>query len=409
MVPIVRVGKLTLNRNPDNFFAETEQVAFHIGHVVPGIDFTNDPLLQGRLFSYTDTQLIRLGGPNFHEIPINRPLAPAVNNQRDGFMRQTINPGRVSYEPNSLGDNEPSQVPERSGGYVTIPEPLEGRKVRLRGASFFDHYSQARMFFMSQSEPERQHIVKALRFELGKVQTEAVRERMVLHLAQIDARLATDVGMGLGVKVPQKAVPPANLSVPADGDAKEFQHRELADRTVLSESLSMTKSVPGSIATRKVAILVAEGFDGQGVAAVVAALSAEGATGQLVGPALGPLGADDGTTAEPKFSILTAKSVLFDAVFVAGGEEAAKWAQETDAIEFVKDAYKHCKAVAAAGEGVTLLEEADIPVGGAADPDPADAATIVAAKVTRSLTRRLVTAMAQHRLWTREPELHLPL
>ncbi|MEO6208092.1 MAG: catalase, partial [Candidatus Limnocylindrales bacterium] len=156
LVPVQRVGRLTLNRNPDNFFAETEQVAMHIGNVVPGIDFSNDPLLQGRLFSYTDTQLIRLGGPNFHEIPINRPIAPAHNNQRDGHMRQDIDRGRVSYSPNSLGGDAPEQVAAAAGGFVTVPEPTVGIKIRARGSSFFDHYSQARMFFLSQSQPERQ-------------------------------------------------------------------------------------------------------------------------------------------------------------------------------------------------------------------------------------------------------------
>ncbi|MEJ7697210.1 MAG: catalase [Candidatus Limnocylindrales bacterium] len=175
LVPVQRVGKMTLNRNPDNFFAETEQVAFHIGNVVPGIDFSNDPLLQGRLFSYTDTQLIRLGGPNFHEIPINRPIAPMHNNQRDGHMRQQIDRGQVSYQPNSLGDNDPAQAPRAAGGYVTYPQATEGTKVRARGESFFDHYSQARMFFRSQSQPEQQHLIKALRFELGKVETPAIR------------------------------------------------------------------------------------------------------------------------------------------------------------------------------------------------------------------------------------------
>jgi catalase len=409
LVPVQRVGKLTLNRNPDNFFAETEQVAFHIGHVVPGIDFTNDPLLQGRLFSYTDTQLIRLGGPNFHEIPINRPLAPAVNNQRDGFMRHTINAGRVSYAPNSLADNKPAQVPERAGGYVTFPQPVEGRKERVRGESFFDHYSQARMFFMSQSEPERQHIIKALRFELGKVQTETVRERMVLHLAQIDARLATDVAGGLGLTVPKNAPAPPNFSVPATGTSKNFQHRKLTDRDAASPALSMKTSVPGPIATRKVAILVANGYDAKGVAAMLTALVKEGATGHLVGPRLGPLAADDGQTSTPKFSILTSKSVLFDAVYVAGGTEAAAWTQEADAIEFVKDAYKHCKAIAATGEGLMLLEAADIPIGEPDSGDPADDATIVAGKMSPTIARRLTAAMAQHRLWTREPELHFPL
>ena len=408
-VPVQRVGRLTLNRNPDNFFAETEQVAFHIGNVVPGIDFTNDPLLQGRLFSYTDTQLIRLGGPNFHEIPINRATAPTHNNQRDGFMRHTINPGRVSYQPNSLADNMPAQASEAAGGYVTHPEAVEGGKVRQRGESFFDHYSQARMFFASQSEPEQQHLIKALRFELGKVQTAAVRERMVGHLAQIDARLATQVAKGLGLEVPAKAPPPPNMSVPADGDNEAFQHRPLADPSFVSPVLSMTTHVPGPIATRKVAILVADEFDGAGVATVVKALAAEGATAHLVAPDLGDLAADDGKTFTPMSSILTTSSVLFDAVYVAGGEGAGRWTQEADAVEFVKDAYKHCKAVAASGEGLLLLVASQIPVGGPDDPDPADDATIVAGKVSRGFARRLVDAMRGHRLWTREPELHLPL
>jgi catalase len=409
LVPVQRVGKLTLNRNPDNFFAETEQVAFHIGNVVPGIDFTNDPLLQGRLFSYTDTQLIRLGGPNFHEIPINRATAPTHNNQRDGFMRQTINPGQVSYEPNSLGGNLPAQVAQRAGGYVTFPEGTEGAKVRERGASFFDHYSQARMFFQSQSEPERQHLIKALRFELGKVQTPAIRERMVGHLAQIDATLAALVAKGIGLEVPSKQAAPPNMSVPADGDPADFQHRTLADRDLVSQALSMTTYIPGPITTRKVAILVANGFDGVGVAAIVKALAAEGATGHLIGPDLGALVTDDGKAFTPEFSILTASSVLFDAIYVAGGKGAPTWASEADAVEFVKDAFKHCKAVAASGEGVQLLEAAHIPVGAPEDPDPADAATIVGGKVSRGFAQRLVAAMAGHRLWTREPELHLPL
>jgi len=271
LVPVQRVGKLTLNRNPDTFFAETEQVAFHIGNVVPGIDFSNDPLLQGRLFSYTDTQLIRLGGPNFHEIPINRPIAPMHNNQRDGHMRQEINRGRVSYQPNSIGDNFPAQAPAAAGGYVTHPEAVNGNKVRARGESFFDHYSQARMFYRSQSEPERQHMIKALRFELGKVETVAIRERMVQHLAQVDATLAAGVAKGLGLEVPTSLVAPQNMSVPADGDPQAHQHRTLTDRDLVSPALSMMSHVPGPIATRKVAILVAHQFDNAGVAAVMKA------------------------------------------------------------------------------------------------------------------------------------------
>jgi catalase len=377
---------------------------------VPGIDFTNDPLLQGRLFSYTDTQLLRLGGPNFHEIPINRPIAPAHNNQRDGFMRQEINRGRVSYQPNSLGDNFPAQARRAAGGYVTFPEPTTGAKVRERGASFFDHYSQARMFFHSQSEPEKQHLIKALRFELGKVETPAIRERMVGHLAQVDATLATAVAKGLGIKPPPaRKAPPPNLSVPADGDPEAFQHRQLVDRDIVSPALSMAGYVPGPIATRKVAILVAPQFDGEGVASMIRALRAEGALGLLVAPELGDIKADNGETFTPPFSILTTSSVLFDAVYVAGGEQAAQWALEADAVDFVREAFKHCKAICATGEGVGLLEAAYVPVGGTDDPNPADDATIVAPKVSRAVTQGFIDAMAGHRLWTREPELHLPL
>ena len=409
LVPVQRVGKLTLDRNPDNFFAETEQVAFHIGNVVPGIGFSNDPLLQGRLFSYTDTQLIRLGGPNFHEIPINRATAPTHNNQRDGFMRQQINPGRVSYQPNSLGDNQPAQATSAAGGYVTHVEPVEGSKVRTRGDSFFDHYSQARMFFHSQSEPEKQHIVKAFRFELGKVETPAIRERMVLHLAQVDSGLATDVAKGLGIEIPANAPAPPNLSVSADGDPAARQHRTLLDRELASPALSMAAQVPAPIASRKVAVLVAPGFDSAGVGALTRMLTTGGATAHLVGPRLGGLVGDDGKTVRPEFSILTTASVLFDAVYVAGGEQAGKWAGESDAVDFVRDAFKHCKPLAASGEGVKLLEAARVPVGGADDADPADDATIVAQRMTRAVAERFVAALAGHRLWTREPELHLPL
>ena len=409
LVPVRRVGRLTLNRNPDNFFAETEQVAFHIGHVVPGIDFTNDPLLQGRLFSYTDTQLIRLGGPNFHEIPINRSVAQVRNNQRDGFMRQTVDRGRTSYEPNSIAANFPLQVPEAEGGYVTFPQALEGTKVRARGTSFHDHYGQARMFFRSQSEPEQQHIVKALRFELGKVESHAIRERMVDHLVQIDTSLAKLVAKGLGIPVSADAPAPPNLGVGADIDPAEQGHRPLVDRDLVSAALSMAGSVPGPIATRKVAILVTPDGDGAGVRALARGLQAKGAIPIYIAPELGPLGLDNGTVLQPQFSILTASSVLFDAVFVAGGELAEMWDNEADAIEFVKDAFKHCKAIGASGTGVELLRAARIPVGPADSADAADDATIVAPKTTAATVASLIEAMSNHRRWQREAEVHLPL
>jgi catalase len=408
LVPVRRVGRLTLTHNPDNFFAETEQAAFHIGHVVPGIDFTNDPLLQGRLFSYTDTQLIRLGGPNFHEIPINRPLTPPTNNQRDGYMRQTIPVGRTSYGPNSIGDNLPAQVPAAAGGYVTYPEAAEGPKVRRRGASFFDHYSQARMFFASQSEAEQLHLVKALRFELGKCANPDVRERMVRHLAQVDAGLADAVALHLGLEVPAEAPAPPNLSVPADGDPEEHAHRDLADADLVSPALSMALTEPGPIATRKVAVLIGDGFDAAGVLMLSKALAAEKAAAVLVGPRIGAVMGDDGKSYAPPFSILTTSSVLFDAVVVAGGPNAADWPRETDAVAFVRDAFAHCKTIVAIGDGLALLVAAGIPAGAPEGDRPADAATIVVPRMTKAVVGQFIAALGGHRLWEREPALHLP-
>src|SRR3984893_1835045 len=259
LVPVQRIGKMTLNRNPDNFFAETEQVAFHVGNIVPGIDFTNDPLMQGRLFSYTDTQLIRLGGPNFHEIPINRPIVPVHNNQRDGHMRQEINTGKTSYHPNSLGGGCPFQAGRREGGFVSYAEKIDARKVRARGDKFFDHFSQATLFWNSQSDPEKAHIVQALRFELGKVDSVAIRERMLDMVAQVDKTLAGRVAEGLGLPVPKKLDGPLNMSVPADGDVKQFQPKPVSHAIGASPALSMANTVKNGIRTRKIAILAADG------------------------------------------------------------------------------------------------------------------------------------------------------
>jgi len=220
LVPVIKVGKMTLNRNPDNFFAETEQVAFHPGHIVPGIDFSNDPLLQGRLFSYTDTQLSRLGSPNFHEIPINRSLSPMHNNQRDGHMRQTINAAKTSYHPNSISDGSPMQAKAAEGGFVSHAERIDAIKVRGRSKSFFDHFSQATLFFNSQSKPEKKHIVDAFTFELGKVERVKIRERMIGLLTQVDQSLAAKVAGGLGLPVPKDPEKPMNQGVSADANIK---------------------------------------------------------------------------------------------------------------------------------------------------------------------------------------------
>ena len=264
LVPVQLIGKLTLNRNPDNYFAETEQVAFHPGHLVPGIDFSNDPLLQGRLFSYSDTQLSRLGSSNFHEIPINRPIAQVDNNQRDGHMRQTIVKGRVSYEPNTLGNGCPMQRPWEQGGFVSHPEPMEGVKARVRSATFADHFSQAGLFWRSQATWEQDHIVAAFCFELGKVEAVAIRERMVSTLTQVDSALAARVADGLGMPIP--AAPVGSENVPRT-------HKPKRDA-----ALSMAAAQSDSIVGRKVAVLVADGVDAASIGALRKALEAGGAS-----------------------------------------------------------------------------------------------------------------------------------
>ena len=321
LVPVQRVGKMTLNRNPDNFFAETEQVAFHLGHVVPGIDFTNDPLLQGRLFSYTDTQLLRLGGPNFLEIPINRPIVPVHNNQRDGHMRQTINKGKVSYSPNSLSNNDPMQATAAEGGFVSYPEGIEAKKIRGRSKSFFDHFSQARLFFNSQSEPEKNHIIDALSFELGKVKTVAIRERMLGILSMIDKGLAAEVAYALGLHVPSSLDKPVNLSVPADGDPAEYASLQVEGSLPFSDALSMANTPKASIRTRQIAILAADGVDERSLSTVKEALVAEGAVVSIIAPKLGFLISENNEQIEVDQSFLAAASVLFDAVYVPGGNK----------------------------------------------------------------------------------------
>jgi catalase len=361
LVPVQRIGRLTLDRNPDNFFAETEQVAFHVGHLVPGIDVTEDPLLQGRLFSYLDTQLIRLGGPNFNEIPINRAIAPIHTLQRDGHMRQEINQGRVAYEPNSLGGGCPFQSAMKDGGFRTAPRAVEGTKVRsARGEKFFDHFTQARMFFVSQSEPEQQHIVEAFQFELGKVTVAAIRERMLAILGLVHEGLALQVAEGLGVRKLPKIDGPVNLGFPAGVDPREWQPKKVNEKVKPSPALSMANLTGESVKTRQVAILLAEGSDGAAIERMQKALAAAGAQGRLVGNRLGPIATTTGELA-PEFSVFTMSSVLFDAVFVPGGDAgAAALAVDPQAIEFVCDAFKHYKAIAATGAGAALFEAAGI-------------------------------------------------
>jgi catalase len=402
LVPVKRVGRLTLDRNPDNFFAETEQVAFHPGHLVPGIDFSNDPLLQGRLFSYTDTQLIRLGGPNFHELPINRPVAPVHNNQRDGFSRQTINRSKTAYQPNSIGGGCPMQARSAAGGFVNLPAPAAGPKVRARSEKFFDHFSQAALFFNSQSEPEKDHIVEALRFELGKVERLAIRERMVGMLAQVDRKLAARVAEGLGLPAVPRIELPLNRSVGADTDPRERESKP-ASSNGKSAALSMASTVKDTIATRKVAILAADGVDDASVAAMKSALADAGAQGKLVAPRLGFLKGAGGDELPIDFSFLTGSSVLFDAVYVPGGKKSVEaLLGERDAIEFVTEAFRHCKTIAASGAGTNLLRACPGLEGVKESSGVGAVEGVVTAGEVAPVIPRFLDLIARHRHWNRK-------
>jgi len=412
LVPVQRIGKLTLNRNPDNFFAETEQVAFHIGHIVPGIDFTNDPLLQGRLFSYTDTQLIRLGGPNFQEIPINRPVNPVHNNQRDGFMRQTINRGRSSYSPNSLGEGDPAQAKASEGGFTSYTEKISAVKVRERSRSFFDHFSQATLFYNSQSDAEKQHLIDAFRFELGKVETVAIRQRMVGILTQVDKDLAAQVAHGLGLEVPETPEKPVNHGVPADADRERYEpFPPKAPVPDISPALSMANTVKDSIRTRKIALLAADGVDAASLTTVKEALETAGAIPEVIAPHLGNILAEDNTPIPVVRSFLTAASVLYDAVYVAAGvNSVATLEADADAVHFLNEAYRHCKAIAAHTGALQVLEATyffkKLPEDTSAESALMEG--VIVSEDLAELSATFIRAIAQHRFWEREKPRRVP-
>jgi len=412
LVPVQRIGKMTLNRNPDNFFAETEQVAFNPGHLIPGIDITNDPLLQGRLFSYSDTQLSRLGSHNFQELPINRPVCPVHNNQRDGHMRQTINTGRVSYEPNSLGGGCPFQAKASEGGFTSFAERIEGDKIRIRSKSFLDHFSQAKLFFKSQSDAEKNHMIDAVCFELGKVETTAIRERMVKLLSFVDMELAAPVAVYLGISVPPAGDELLNGSFPADADPASYQ----SDLTVKSSvetsgALSMKNTIKDTIKTRKIAFLVADGVASGSVNEMKMALEAEGAVVELIAPKLCPVKAEDDTEFEIKKSFLTAASVLYDAVYVPGGiNSVATLADEPDAIHFLNEAFKHCKAIAADKDGLQVIDECYF---SRKIPDELTEESVLMTGIVvgddvKAMSSLFVKAIAQHRFWEREKPGKIP-
>jgi catalase len=334
-VPLRVVGHMVLDRNPDNFFAETEQVAFCVQNVVPGIDFTNDPLLQARLFSYLDTQLIRLGGPNFAQLPVNRPIAEVHHHQRDGYGQHRIDVSPVSYHPNSIGAGCPHLASVDEGAYRHYQERVDGAKIRKRSPSFEDHYSQATLFWNSMSDWEQQHLADALKFELGKVEREYIRERVVAHLAHVDHGLATQVAEGLGLQAPAEAEPNHGRSSPALSQAEQ----------------------PHSVETRKIAVLAADGVDADALEKVLGRLRDAGAIPEVLAPHAGTL---EGGVAVDR-QLLTMASVLYDAVLVAGGRRSVDALRGNGAaIRYMAEAYKHAKPVGAWGEGVDLLREAPL-------------------------------------------------
>ena len=396
LIPVKRVGKMTLNRNPDNFFMETEQVAFHPGNLVPGIDFTNDPLLQGRLFSYLDTQLIRLGGPNFTQIPINRPHVPVVNNQQDGYMRQENMKGRINYSPNSLGGGCPFAAGADAGAFTHYAERIDGQKIKQRSESFGDHYSQAKLFYDSMTETEKQHVVEGFHFELGKVDHLHIRERMVEHLARINGDLAEKVAMGIGVKAPSNI----KIAEPlAANNGKKWVDQSLALRTI--ENPNNTGKLKG----RKVAILVEDGFDGDVIAELKAAMEKEMAMCEVVSKNHGTRTAEKGKDVKTDKNHVTTASLMYDAVFIPGGRKSVdKMKEMGDVLHFIKEAYKHGKPIAAVGEAAEIVEACQLPELLVFDVPSTDKGVVTSKDTSKNkdVIALFKKAMMHYRFWERE-------
>lgn len=368
-VPVEIVGKLTMNRNVDNVFAENEQVAFHPGHLVPGIDFTNDPLLQGRLHSYTDTQLIRLGGPNFHELPINRPVCPFFNNQRDGYGRQTINKGPVAYHKNGLAGNTPAPASKAEGGFEHYQEKVDGHKVRARSESFKDHFSQATLFWNSMSDHEKNHIINAFSFELGKVQSEDVREKIVEMFSNVSLELAQSFAKNIGVTPPESGGSNVTKSSPA---------------------LSQANTVH-SPATRTVGVILADGFNGQDVRQTLEQLESQGIITNIISNRQGMLKGDDNSELKVDHTFLTVDSVLYDAIYAVGGADADQtFAKQSG--NFLSEAFMHFKPIGATHEGVEYVQQNDMD----------GQSGVITGDNAEQFAKQFGEAVAAHRFWDRE-------
>jgi catalase len=406
VIPVRRVGKMTLNKNPENFFAETEQVAFHVGNVPPGIDFTNDPLFQARMFSYLDTQLGRFHSVNFTELPINQPRGcPVFNNNQDGFMRHTAHHRRVNYEPNSLYHNKPRQDPDK--GFNSFPEPQNGVKLRARPESFNDHFSQAELFWNSMSDVEKEHIIEAIKFELGKVEHMYIRERVLKLFYNVAPEISERAGPEVGV-------------MKVDGDLSYLQEHTTAPLpgpkrnpgVRVSPALSQLDS-PGYAKGRTVAILAADGVNGNDVKVIKESLMKADVMCKVVAPMSGKINTADGVEVEADENFRTTGSIMFDAVYVPGGNQGVQTLLEKGAAtHFVNEAFKHCKPVAAYGDGVELLRQSQIK--GIQFASSSDGLTQEKGVLTMGqgsladLAPVLAEALAKHRFWDRETKDMVP-
>jgi catalase len=370
LVPVEPIGKLTLNRNPTNYFAETEQVAFHTGNLVPGIEPTNDPLMQARLFSYLDTQLTRLGGPNFTQLPINRPHCPVNDMLRDGMHQTAIHTGQAPYRRNSIDGGEPEVAGTDEGGYVQTPRLVNGPAERANPVSFDDHFTQPAMFYRSLSDVEKVHVIEAFTFELGKCYEQAIKERELAVLANVDTDLCEQVAAGLGLPAP-KGKPPKDV--------------------VLSPALSQVTQKPGPVDGRKIGIIADAGSDLGDVGKLIKAVTAAGAVPLLTAPVGGVL--KSGRRSEiVERTLLTTRSIEFDALVVADGLSLTS---DIKLVLLLQEAYRHCKAIGAWGSGAAALESAGIPREGAG--------VLLSKGVDKAFTTALIAAVGMHRVWDRAP------
>ncbi|EGT4260755.1 catalase HPII [Cronobacter sakazakii] len=385
LVPVQLVGKMVLNRNPDNFFAENEQAAFHPGHIVPGLDFSNDPLLQGRLFSYTDTQISRLGGPNFHEIPINRPTCPYHNFQRDGMHRMDIDTNPANYEPNSINDNWPRETPPapKAGGFESHQERIEGHKIRERSPSFGEYYSQPRLFWQSQTPVEQRHIIDAFSFELSKVVRSYIRERVVDHLCHIDISLAHPVATNLGITLTEEQM---HVAPPKDVNGLKKD-----------PSLSLYAVPGGTVKGRVVAVLLNGHVKSADLLAMLQALKSHGVHAKLLYSRMGSVTADDGSQLEVAGTFAGSPSVTVDAVLVPGGAASAL-ADNGDAVYYLLEAYKHLKAIGLMGDARGLKRHLAV-------PDTGEEGIVEADDASGSFMDDFIHQLACHRVWARTPKV----